>query len=486
MRKVVFLFVGISVLGWSVAAFAAWETVGDGVDYQYFRIAADPNDVFVSRMQRSNSNCVIESSIAQGTLRTGRETVSDMAGRYDQAINYWGGSWGQRNDVVVAINGHYFDLSSGYPQSGQIHSGWFAKGYLEWSGGSGFVWKLDRTCFLGGNVTNGDVYANPKSKVFFNDGAFMDITRINSDRGTGEFILYTPQWADNTYAANNGVEVLVQLNAPNLLETQVSGTIRAVRENAGSTLIPFDHVVLSGQGTAGTDLLSHVVVGDPIAVKSRIRDWDSGNDWTNAYSGIGGHFYCVRSGTVPSEDWADNPGATARHPRTCVAFNGSYVFFIVVDGRTVESVGMTITELGNFCVNTLAADWAIAEDGGGSSTMVVNGVVKNNPSDGTERAVANGLMMVNFQPMQTSTTFSAGSPVRTTDALNVRLGPGTNYAVITTAPLGQEGTISTHPVNGVLAKGFYWWKWSYGSVEGWSVEPFLEGIGSATSAWQIY
>ena len=38
---------------------------------------------------------------------------------------------------------------------------------------------------------------------------------------------------------------------------------------------------------------------------------------------------------------------------------------------------------------------AVNMDGGGSSVMVVNGAIKNSPSDGIERAVVNGLMMVN-------------------------------------------------------------------------------------------
>ena len=42
------------------------------------------------------------------------------------------------------------------------------------------------------------------------------------------------------------------------------------------------------------------------------------------------------------------------------------------------SVGMSIHELAVFARDTLGATWGVAQDGGGSSTMVINGQVVNN------------------------------------------------------------------------------------------------------------
>jgi hypothetical protein len=65
--------------------------------------------------------------------------------------------------------------------------------------------------------------------------------------------------------------------------------------------------------------------------------------------------------------------------RTAVAYNDQYIFFIVVDGRDDDhSKGMTIRQLAEFSKNTLGASYGIAQDGGGSSTMVVSGQVVNN------------------------------------------------------------------------------------------------------------
>ncbi len=103
-----------------------WTSVGDGIEFQQFPLP-DPNNVYVARMDRENPNVFLESSIGSGDLVKGRETVSAMAQRYDEAINHWNNTWGGRNHVVVAINGDYFDPSTGFPQNGMLQSGWYFK-----------------------------------------------------------------------------------------------------------------------------------------------------------------------------------------------------------------------------------------------------------------------------------------------------------------------------------------------------------------------
>ena len=85
--------------------------------------------------------------------------------------------------------------------------------------------------------------------------------------------------------------------------------------------------------------------------------------------------------------------------------------------------GVTLTEFAGI-FQSLGCTEAYNIDGGGSSTMVVNGVVKNVVSDGSERAVCNGVVMVNVKPKVVSTVFSAGQTVTVSSAANIRLGPG--------------------------------------------------------------
>ncbi len=89
-------------------------------------------------------------------------------------------------------------------------------------------------------------------------------------------------------------------------------------------------------------------------------------------------------------------------PRTAVGYskNGRYMYLVVVDGRQpLYSEGMTMKELASLMLS-LGAQYAMNLDGGGSSTMVVEGRdgqprVLNSPIDnyipGRERPVANHL-----------------------------------------------------------------------------------------------
>lgn len=81
------------------------------------------------------------------------------------------------------------------------------------------------------------------------------------------------------------------------------------------------------------------------------------------------------------------------HPRTAVgrAADGALIL-MVVDGRQAESRGATLDELGGLMLQVGAID-ALNLDGGGSSTLAVNGVLVNRPTGGTtERQVMSALI----------------------------------------------------------------------------------------------
>ena len=72
--------------------------------------------------------------------------------------------------------------------------------------------------------------------------------------------------------------------------------------------------------------------------------------------------------------------AMASNPRTAIGIiDDLHYVFVVSDGRTSESEGLTLYELAEF-MQTLDVDIAYNLDGGGSSTMVFNGKVINNPT----------------------------------------------------------------------------------------------------------
>lgn len=528
-----------------------WEVLAPGIGYQKFFVSG-PNNVFVARMDRNQADVTLETMIARGHLYgtsvNDRETVSDMAVRYDQAINYWGEGndnpyWGTRNKVVVAINGSFFDPYTGIPWGGMVQSGWYAKRFdtcVSGSRGSGFGWTMDRGAFIGQSVSH---IAN-KQLITFGDGSTLKFQGINRPRGSNELVVYTPQYDSNTHTDNSGVEVLVELSRPALIvnqANQTTGIVRKVVQNQGSSLIPFNYIVLSATGDAKTTLLAKAGDGTPIGISQEIKSYEFGCgtslqlDWTKTYASLDGSFYFLRDGVV--FPYADDGQATARQPRTAIAFNNNYIYFVVVDGRdTGNSIGMSMAELGTFLRDRpeIQATNAVNQDGGGSSTMWVNGVVVNNTycnnvyctaklfvpritsgtgqqsapeippaaeaadelnlpmaatavmnnpdvaysADILQRLVANGMMMVVVEPFTQSAAFMAGDTVKTTDNVNLRLGPGTNYTRIVTISNGSQGVVldDMNDVNGVLAKGLHWWKVKFGTYTGWMAGEFLTKV----------
>jgi hypothetical protein len=182
------------------------------------------------------------------------------------------------------------------------------------------------------------------------------------------------------------------------------------------------------------------------------------------------NFHFLKNGVIQP---TSNSGMIVRNPRTFIAHNTTNVFFVVCDGRSTASVGMTSDEMGAFCLTNLLATEGVNLDGGGSSTLWVNGVVRNTPSDGTERAVANGLMMVNVLPRTNTTTFAPGQSVRTAVSANFRLGPGTDYFAFQTLASGTTGTVLAHPLNGIRAKSNFWWFAAFNGTNGWIAESTL-------------
>lgn len=71
-----------------------------------------------------------------------------------------------------------------------------------------------------------------------------------------------------------------------------------------------------------------------------------------------------------------------RHPRTAIGYyGGCHYVMVVADGRTETSQGLTVEQLTDF-MHRLGVRTAYNLDGGGSATMVFNGKLVNQPTDG--------------------------------------------------------------------------------------------------------
>jgi hypothetical protein len=157
---------------------------------------------------------------------------------------------------------------------------------------------------------------------------------------------------------------------------------------------PGDPVTPSGYAASNGDVYSFGESTEPVLYISR-RGFLSFRKPGNVVNAIAGDRYLVLGGVK-----VDGLDTLERDPRTAIGFNknGRWLYLVVVDGRQpFYSDGVTFDKLAEILI-AHGAYFAMSLDGGGSTTMVIEGaggepVIMNSPIDqyvpGRERPVAN-------------------------------------------------------------------------------------------------
>jgi hypothetical protein len=219
----------------------------------------------------------------------------------------------------------------------------------------------------------------------------QEIDGVDTTRVRGQLMLYTPRFGPDSDMADTGVEW--QLKGSPLRVTER-------RPNAGRTPIPRDGVVLSFGGTVLPTGLERLEAGQEVSVQTHFRTLlgSRPEQWLQAQDVVGGAGLLVYHGRPLTEWSAEQLRAgfdTERHPRTMIGTTrGSAIWLVTVDGRNPSvSLGMTFAELTHLA-QKLNLSYALNLDGGGSTTMVVNGKIVNHPSDATgPRKVSDALIV---------------------------------------------------------------------------------------------
>ena len=90
----------------------------------------------------------------------------------------------------------------------------------------------------------------------------------------------------------------------------------------------------------------------------------------------------IQNGSIAVTSDEEVGKAMASNPRTAIGIiDENHYVFVVSDGRTDESEGLSLSQLAQF-MQSLGVETAYNLDGGGSSTMYFNGSVVNNPTTG--------------------------------------------------------------------------------------------------------
>ena len=89
----------------------------------------------------------------------------------------------------------------------------------------------------------------------------------------------------------------------------------------------------------------------------------------------------IQNGEISVSTSSEVGKAMASNPRTAIGkISENHYVFVVSDGRTNESKGLSLYQLANFMKDKLNVEIAYNLDGGGSSTMYFNGKIVNNPT----------------------------------------------------------------------------------------------------------
>jgi hypothetical protein len=363
----------------------AARSLAPGVAYQRFTDSRGPWTVSLVRVDLRRADLELVHARAHDSLR-GRERTSEMARRAAAA--------GAR--VLAAMNADFFDLKSGENENNQVIGG-------EW-------WKVTDSPY--------DTYDNVHAQLALDSARRPSIDRFLFDgrawvRGTmtpvltlnavpsGMFegtALFTPRYGAATPRDTTRRTVEAPLAAVGVRGDTTLYLRRGGISNASGSPIPRDGAVLAAYGTRIPEVQA-MAAGDTVRVLlATLPRLPRGRAPALL---IGGWPRILRDGRNVAGDAAIVEGtisrnAEARHPRTAIGFSrdGATLLLLVVDGRSPTSVGMTLVELAEQ-MRRLGAWQALNFDGGGSTTMVVDGAIVNTPSDATgEREVGNALLVV--------------------------------------------------------------------------------------------
>lgn len=227
---------------------------------------------------------------------------------------------------------------------------------------------------------------------------------VNVDSPNNGLTIYTPRYfgsANQTDYAGTCQQVTARLVEGQFLAGgKYKLEITSEPNTTGDTPVPDNGFVIHARGnsktgcnTGATDFVAALRPGDVVEFDNIILTAD-GNPIT-PLNVVSGNPRNVGQGQTLDSEW-ERGDASAQHPRTCIGYSqdGNTVIMMVIDGRTSNSAGVTTSMLADV-MRYAGAYEAVNLDGGGSSTLYVEALgVRNNTSDGSERAVGNAIFAV--------------------------------------------------------------------------------------------
>ncbi|MFC6983158.1 phosphodiester glycosidase family protein [Streptomyces cirratus] len=204
---------------------------------------------------------------------------------------------------------------------------------------------------------------------------------------TSELVAFTQEWGARTPPGPPGsLEAVLDAD----------GRVVSVRKPAGGNL-PKNGSTLYGIGSGVDWLRAHAPKGSVITRSVRMKDPTGQVVPGPVETAVGGRYRLLRDG---ASALGEDAALTRRAPRTAAGVTADGTLLLVtIDGReSGVSAGATLGEAADLMAS-LGAENAVGLDGGGSTTVVVGGKLRNRPRETegqpvTERPVANALALL--------------------------------------------------------------------------------------------
>lgn len=366
MKKIILI---LSLLLISVNSFAQdYKKIADGIEYAEIMRGTEKEPIRANLL-RLDLNKIRLDVVHALDAALGLEKTSSIAARHG---------------AIAAINAGFFKMDGLY------------------RGDAAGILKIDNLIYsesfagrvalmIDNKIDKTDVAigrANVNYSVKINNKVFE--LGINRQRGENDLVLFKPEFHRTTLTDNNGVEIIVRRNR-----------IAQITDYKGSNPIPSNGYIISASGKKRDDLLSVAKVGmraDLALFHSSPENPIPNTAFYRAEDVIGGVPQLIKNGEIKitwEQEKIGKAFVETKHPRTAVAkLKDGKFLMVTVDGRQpTHSIGVGLQELAELLLDLGAVD-AMNLDGGGSTTMFLDGKIMNKPSDKEgERSVSDAILV---------------------------------------------------------------------------------------------
>ena len=338
MKKIAAILMSIVICLTSAVGYASYlysetktEAVAGGIKYEEKNILTKDSWIkaYVAYIDLESPNTAIKVLTAQkGSSYL--ENVKTMA---------------QKEDVAVAINGDFFNVSSSQTNMlGMVYKEGELISTPALDNQVSFVVTRDNEIIMD--------YFSFSSTVYSPQGYSCPIYQINKVPASGGAItMLTDKWGDKTWGV--GFKELIVENdvVTNILE---AGSDAAKMPQNGYVLVTNPEV---------NGFLDNFAIGDVVTVETFITP-----EVENIMEATGGNTLLVQDGKVAQ--FTGNVTGYAQRSSVGISKDKKTLILAATEGRTKKNKGLTQTEMAKLMIS-LGADKAINLDGGGSTTLVI-------------------------------------------------------------------------------------------------------------------